>query len=164
MARGHVLLQHVSHAHVQPLVKSDSDNTTTSSPHYTPTSPCRYVFQYQVSHRTFTKSPKPRDTVVVETSPPAYPGGYGTIEVHHHHHHTLRSRGPRNSCCRALAFTLLILMVMTSFSAVCFVAWNFYNLSECEKERMPWDKPCKDWLGKDSFFSGTSMNMGGVYS
>jgi hypothetical protein len=95
-----------------------------------------------------------RETVVVETSPPAYPGGYGTIEVHHHHHHTIRAHGPRGSCCRALVVFLLLLLIMTSFSIVCFVAWNFYNLSECEKKRLPWEKPCKDWLRKDSFLWG----------
>jgi hypothetical protein len=41
-------------------------------------------------------------------------------------------------------------LLMAGFSAVCFIAWNFYNLSECEKQRLPWEKPCKDWLGRDS--------------
>ena len=104
--------------------------------------------------KKLTNCQQPRETVVIEPTPPAYPGGYGTIEVHHHHHHTLRARGPRGSCCRALAVTLLILLAMTTFSVVCFVAWNFYNLSECEKDRMPWDKPCRDWLGKDSILWG----------
>ncbi|PSN62441.1 hypothetical protein BS50DRAFT_577347 [Corynespora cassiicola Philippines] len=94
----------------------------------------------------------PRETVVVEAAPPSYPGGsgYGTIEVHHHHHHTLRMRD-RGACFRSFLLFILILVVMVGFSAVCFVAWNYYNLSECEKNRLPWEKPCKDWLGRDSF-------------
>ncbi|KAF2252612.1 hypothetical protein BU26DRAFT_562341 [Trematosphaeria pertusa] len=91
----------------------------------------------------------PRETVVIEAAPPAYPGSYGAIEVHHHHH-TVRARTPRGACCRALLVCLLILLIMAAFGVVAFVAWNFYNLSQCEKNRMPWEKPCKDWLGKDS--------------
>ncbi|KAF2177876.1 hypothetical protein K469DRAFT_350128 [Zopfia rhizophila CBS 207.26] len=93
----------------------------------------------------------PRETVVVETSPPSYSsGGYGTIEVHHHHHHTLRTRPNRSSaCCRTVLISFLILFIIACFGAVCFVAWNFYNLSECEKNRLPWEQPCKDWLGRD---------------
>ncbi|ORY15911.1 hypothetical protein BCR34DRAFT_584836 [Clohesyomyces aquaticus] len=96
---------------------------------------------------------QPRETVVIESSPPAYPGGYGTIDVHHHYHHTLLggSRRRSSACCRAILIMLLILLIMAAFGVVCFVAWNFYNLSECEKKRLPWDKPCKDWLGRDSF-------------
>lgn len=74
------------------------------------------------------------------------------MEVHHYH----RSRNPRgSSCSRAFLATLLLFVITLAFSALCFVAWNFYNLSECEKNRMPWEKPCKDWLGKDSFFWGS---------
>ncbi|KAF2444090.1 hypothetical protein P171DRAFT_444332 [Karstenula rhodostoma CBS 690.94] len=68
-----------------------------------------------------------RETVVVEADPPAYPGGYGTIRtVEVHHYHT----GPRGSCSRAFMATALLLLITFAFSAVCFVAWNFYNLSE----------------------------------
>lgn len=52
--------------------------------------------------------------------------------------------------------TVLLLLITLAFSAICFVAWNFYNLSECEKNRLPWEKPCRDWLGKDSFLWGSS--------
>jgi hypothetical protein len=131
----------------------DNDSTTTHPQHLPTRSPaCRYV-KTDAIHTVVTHSRQPRETVVIEASPPAYPGGYGTIEVHHHHH-TLRTRGPRGSYCKAFLVTLLILLTMTIFSVVFFVAWNFYNLSECEKKRLPWDKPCKDWLGKDSFAWG----------
>jgi hypothetical protein len=43
----------------------------------------------------------------------------------------------------------IIVLLLASFGIISFVAWNFYNLSECEKNRMPWEKPCKNWLGGD---------------
>lgn len=92
---------------------------------------------------------------MVDANPPAYPGGYGTIEprtveVHHHHHHTLRAREDRSSaCCRALLIVILVLFIVASFGIVAFVAWNYHEVAECEKQRLPWEKPCKDWLGKD---------------
>lgn len=88
---------------------------------------------------------QPREIVVIDASAPP---PYGTIEVHHVHHHSVRTRN--SACCRAILITFLLLLIMAGFSIVCFVAWNFYNLSECEKNRLPWEKPCRDWLGKDS--------------
>ncbi|PVI07023.1 hypothetical protein DM02DRAFT_609394 [Periconia macrospinosa] len=92
----------------------------------------------------------PHETVINTSSlPPAYSSGYGTIEVHHHHHHVVRDHDrARHPCSRSF---LVIVLIAVAFSGICFVAWNFYNLSECEKNRLPWDKPCKDWLGKDGF-------------
>ncbi|KAF3047447.1 hypothetical protein E8E12_006868 [Didymella heteroderae] len=91
------------------------------------------------------------ETVVIDPNPPAYPGGYGTVEVHHHHHHTLRARDTRASaCCRTLLVVILVLFITISFGIITFVAWNFHEVAECEKQRLPWEKPCKDWLGKDS--------------
>lgn len=93
---------------------------------------------------------------MIDANPPAYPGGYGTIEartieVHHHHHHTLRARDARASAfCRALLIVILVLFIVTSFGIVSFVAWNYHEVAECEKQRLPWDKPCKDWLGRES--------------
>jgi hypothetical protein len=100
----------------------------------------------------------PRETIVIDANPPAYPGGYGsieprTIEVHHHHHHTLSARDARSSAfCRALLVVILVLFIVASFGIVTFVAWNYHEVAECEKHRQnwPWEKPCKDWLGKDS--------------
>ncbi|KAF2705589.1 hypothetical protein K504DRAFT_460301 [Pleomassaria siparia CBS 279.74] len=96
-----------------------------------------------------------RDNVVVESAPPSYvPGGYGTIEVrevhhHHHHNHILGAhahQGSSSSCFRATVLLFLMAMLVASFAAICFVAWSFYRLSECEKNRMPWEKECENWL------------------
>ncbi|OCL08767.1 hypothetical protein AOQ84DRAFT_354325 [Glonium stellatum] len=93
----------------------------------------------------------PRETIIID--PPSYSSsGYGAIEVHHHHHHSARGcRSTRGTspCCRAVLLAFVFLFVIGCFGALGFVAWNFYNLSECEKKRMPWDPPCKDWLGHD---------------
>jgi hypothetical protein len=43
----------------------------------------------------------------------------------------------------------IIVLLLASFGIIAFVAWNFYSLSECEKNRMPWETPCKNWLGGD---------------
>ncbi|KAF2000303.1 hypothetical protein P154DRAFT_575987 [Amniculicola lignicola CBS 123094] len=132
-------------------------------------SPVAFINTFAPTSTSFNTM-APRETVVIEASPPSYPGSnYGTVEVHHHHHHSLRMRARRSSsCCRAMLITIILLFFMAAFSAVCFVAWNFYNLSECEKTRMPWEKPCKDWLGKDSvgwwWFRKDTHNRGGVSS
>ena len=92
-----------------------------------------------------------RETII--TDPPSYSSsGYGAIEVHHHHHVAPGCRGARRAspCCRAILLAFVFLFIIGCFGALGFVAWNFYNLSECEKKRMPWDPPCKDWLGRDS--------------
>ncbi|KAF2623472.1 hypothetical protein BU25DRAFT_179715 [Macroventuria anomochaeta] len=93
----------------------------------------------------------PRETtygIVVDANPPAYPGGI--VEVHHHHHHTLCARNARYSAfCRILLVVILVFFIIASFGIVTFVAWNFHEVAECEKHRLPWEKPCKDWLGKD---------------
>ncbi|KAH6637707.1 hypothetical protein C7974DRAFT_411175 [Boeremia exigua] len=95
----------------------------------------------------------PRETIVIDANPPAYPGGYGSIEpraIEVHHHYTLRARDSRSAaCCRALLVLILVLFVVGSFAIVAFVAWNYHEVAECEKQRLPWEKPCKDWLGKD---------------
>jgi flagellar basal body-associated protein FliL len=71
--------------------------------------------------------------------------------VHHHHHHTLRARDARSSAfCRTLIIFILVLLIVASFAVVSFIAWNFHEVAECEKQRLPWEKPCKDWLGKGS--------------
>ena len=71
--------------------------------------------------------------------------------MHHHHHHTLRDRNARASaCCRTLLIFIFILFIVASFGIVTFVAWNFHEVAECEKQRLPWEKPCKDWLDKGS--------------
>ncbi|KAF9700988.1 hypothetical protein EKO04_000570 [Ascochyta lentis] len=87
----------------------------------------------------------PHESIVVDASPPAY----GAIAVHHHHHHHhTPARDARSSAfCRALLVAILVLFVVASFGIVTFVAWNYHEIAECEKQRLPWDKPCKDWLG-----------------
>ncbi|OCK93650.1 uncharacterized protein K441DRAFT_660981 [Cenococcum geophilum 1.58] len=93
----------------------------------------------------------PRETIIID--PPSYSSsGYGAIEVHHHHHVAPECRSARRTspCCRATLLAFLFLFFIGCFGVLGFVAWNFYNLSECEKKRMPWEPPCKDWLGRDS--------------
>ncbi|OCK80126.1 hypothetical protein K432DRAFT_393315 [Lepidopterella palustris CBS 459.81] len=95
------------------------------------------------------------------TPPPSYdPPSYGTIEVREvhevHHHHTPRIYTHRNrncctSCCRALFLTFLILLLTACFAALAFAAWNFWQLSQCEKDRLPWEKECRDYLKPDRY-------------
>ncbi|UPX19476.1 uncharacterized protein EKO05_0009736 [Ascochyta rabiei] len=90
----------------------------------------------------------PHESNLVDANPPAY----GTIAVHHHHHHdTLCARDARFSAfCRTFLVAILVLFIVASFGIVTFAAWNFHEVAECEKQRLPWEKPCKDWLGNGS--------------
>jgi hypothetical protein len=66
--------------------------------------------------------------------------------VHHHHHHhdiLYPVEQPSSAHYRGLIASLFAVLMTACLVFVTLIAWNFYNLAECEKKRLPWDAPCK---------------------